>query len=122
MDATLTVPTPGRLAVLEQWAGAEAVQDLQRASATAPCGQSTTFSPPPRPTEAVFLPGAGRADQGVDWVFLLDRSGSMSSLTEGWTEISSQRRWDRLLAEVGAAFNASMGGQVVGKLSIDNTR
>ena len=28
----------------------------------------------------------------------------MSSLTEGWTEISSQRRWDRLLAEVGAAF------------------
>ena len=26
------------------------------------------------------------------------------------------------LAEVGAAFNASMGGQVVGKLSIDNTR
>ena len=26
------------------------------------------------------------------------------------------------LSEVGAAFNVSMGGQVVGKLSIDNTR
>lgn len=47
LDATLTAPTPGRLAVLEQWAGAAAVQDLQRASAAAPILRSLQVPAPP---------------------------------------------------------------------------
>ncbi|MFT4976759.1 MAG: hypothetical protein ACI8S6_002664 [Myxococcota bacterium] len=54
-DAALIAPTPARLALLEQWAGADAVELIQRASASAPALRSLQQPPPPlRPLRDVI--------------------------------------------------------------------
>ena len=121
-----------------------AAPDTMRAAVITQCvGSPANFSvivpqrvpvPTPKPNEVLIKVG-GSSVNPCDWKFAEDPDGDslhtdaldhagLEQLTQlvdaGQLRPFVQQSFG--LSEVGAAFNVSMGGQVVGKLSIDNTR